>query len=346
MSAWSEHLVTSSDIPGIHPEARLAELLPAFFDWQTEQWPLLAKMRGALADVEQRSVQVGTRALAIQFNPGRTVNSTAKVDAASIEKRPCFLCPENLPPEEKGIAFGSDLVILANPFPILAAHFVVAHREHRRQEAAIALDGLVDFAHATEGALTVVYNGPKSGASAPDHLHLQAVVAGVLPEEVHAQARLSLGEVPGELLIELPQVKVWSDTSSGRWIIGLVGTREAVSTAARAAIEALRVGQPHPDLYEPPLNLVATAGRPGEVVVLLFPRAAHRPGCYFAEDPHRRVVSPGAIDMAGVIVTVRHEDYLRLRPEDIAQIFTEVSRPADPALIQSELRRRLADGPV
>lgn len=336
MTDWEAHLVSPAEVVGDRAATiPFSELLTHFLEWQTPRWPLLAKMRGALAEVEQRTVQVGTRPLVIQFNPGRTVNSTAKVDAATIEQRPCFLCAGNLPAEEKGLAFGADYVILANPFPILPVHFVIAHREHRRQEAAVALPGLLEAAASADGALTVVYNGPTSGASAPDHLHLQAVGAGSLPEEIHALQAISSGTLPGEPLHEGPGVRVWSDDGSGRWIVGFVGDQRAVARAARAVIDALGSGE------EPPLNLVATAVRPGEVMLLLFPRAAHRPACYHASDPDRRVVSPGAIDMAGVIVTVRHEDYLRLRPEDVSQIFTEVARSPAPADLRAALARRL-----
>ncbi|HHO51004.1 MAG TPA: DUF4922 domain-containing protein [Deltaproteobacteria bacterium] len=346
MSPWRDHLIPPGDVLGDHAEVpSLSYLLEAFVPWQAERWPQLKASRAALADVEQRPLQVGSRSIMVQFNPGRTVNSTAKVDAASIQRRRCFLCADHLPPEEMGLPFGPDLVILANPFPILGMHLVIAHRMHRPQDAGVALDGLLDLAGATEGTLTVIYNGPRSGASAPDHLHLQAVASGILPEEVHALAALARGRVPGELLFELEDLKVWSDASSGRWIVGFVGSRETVGGAARVVIEALDQGDPEgaAEAAEPPLNLVATAGRPGEVVLLLFPRGAHRPACYFADEPHRRVVSPGAIDMAGVVVTVRQEDYARLRPEDLVEIFAEVSRPEASALIRDVLVRRLTD---
>jgi hypothetical protein len=208
----------------------------------------------------------------------------------------------------------------------------------------VALDGLLDFALATDGTLAVLYNGPKSGASAPDHLHLQAVQSRVLPEEIHAVRHLEQGHLPGESLVENQRIRVWSDTTSGRWILGFVGERDAVGAAARIAIDALHVGQSDPELHEPQLNLVATASLSGQVILLLFPRAAHRPACYFEEGPDQLIVSPGAIDQAGVVVTVRREDFLRLRPEDAVQIFSEVSRTASPAWIRLELQRRLASG--
>lgn len=339
MSDWSPHLVTPEEVVGARADAiPFSELLDAFLEWQTPRWPLLQKMRGALAEVEQRTVQVGDHSVIVQFNPGRTVNSTAKVDAASIEKRPCFLCAENLPPEEKGLAFGAHSVILANPFPIMPVHFVIARREHRPQDADVALDALLDIALGADGALTVFYNGPTSGASAPDHLHLQAVGGGSMPEENHALEALASGQLPGVPVFESPQVRVWSDTSAERWVVGFVGQRHEVARAVRASIATLSDGSG----AEPPLNLVATAARPGEIVVLLFPRAAHRPAMFYADDPDRRVVSPGAIDMAGVIVTVRHEDYARLRPQDLAQIFSEVSRPAETDRLRTELARRLS----
>ncbi len=340
--SWADHVIEPAEVTGSAGPARWPEVLQAFLEWQTPRWPLLAKMRGALADVEQRSVQVGERSQLVQFNPGRTVNSTAKVDAATIEKRRCFLCAENLPPEEKGLAFGPSLVVLANPFPILGRHYVIAHREHRPQEVDVALDGLLAFARAAEGTLSVIYNGPTSGASAPDHLHLQAVDAAVLPEEVHAQRALAAGRLPGIPVFEAPEAKAWFDDRSGRSLVGMVGAPEAVADVARAVIAFLADTEEVGDAGEPPLNLVATAGRPGEVVLLLFPRAAHRPAVYYLEDPDRRVVSPGAIDMAGLVVTVRHEDYTLLRPDDLAQIFHEVSRSIEVSELQAALSRRLS----
>ncbi|MBX2801343.1 MAG: DUF4922 domain-containing protein [Myxococcales bacterium] len=338
MSApWEPHLITP-DVVAPGESVALGELLPRFLDWQAACWPRLATALAGLSEVEQRSVQVGERSVRLQFNPGRAVNSTAKVDAASIRERPCFLCAGNLPPEEKGLPFGNHLVILANPAPILPQHFVLAHREHTPQRVSGALEGLVAFAVATEGAYTAVYNGPASGASAPDHLHLQAVASGLLGEEVHAARRIGAGELPGEPLHEAPGVKVWSDTSSGRWILGAVGSPDAVVDAIRRLIGAMPATG---DRVEPPLNLLAVACRPSEVMVLLFVRDAHRPRVYFADEPERRLVSPGAIDMAGVVVTVRREDYNRLRPEDLTQIFSEVSPPPNLAPLRGALDGRI-----
>lgn len=316
MTAWDERIVGAQQIGVGGP---LAEALPAFVRWQVGHWPRLAEARAALANVAVRTVRVGDRETRIQFNPARAVSTTAKVDAASIQARPCFLCPGNLPPEEHGLSFGARWVVLPNPAPILMDHLVIAHREHTPQVVKGSLDGLLDFAVDSGGAVTALYNGPKSGASAPDHLHLQAVQAGVLPEEQLVIAARERGEVPGERLGQGEGFVAWRARGAVREILGVAGTRKGVKTALREAIATLGGD-------EPGLNLLARA-HGDEVFALLFPRGKHRPDMFFAEGPEQRIVSPGVIDMAGIIVTVRASDYEALDGPTIEQIYREVTLP-------------------
>lgn len=297
MSDWSARLVP--DFETDWPEG-----LERFVEWQAARWPRLSSARQGLDAVRTRSVPCGAGVVQVQWNPGRTVNTTAKVDPASIASRACFLCPDRLPPEEHGIAF-DDLVVLCNPAPILAGHLVLAHREHRPQEVRPIVGALLAFAQAAAGRFTAVYNGPRSGASAPDHLHLQAVTAGLLPEERAGAGRHGR----------------WMDTSSGRLILGLTGPRESVERDLRVTLETLALAQ---HVGEPDVNLLATAHDDG-VLALLFPRGAHRPACFFAEGEGQCIVSPGAIDMAGVIVTVREADFERLDRAWVEGIFAETT---------------------
>ena len=308
MSGWPERLVAGFDD---WPEG-----LSRFVGWQAARWPRLQAALDGLSTVRSRQVPCGEGAVEVQWNPGRTVNTTAAVDAASIAARRCFLCPGHLPHEEHGIAF-SDLVVLCNPAPILPGHLVLAHREHRPQEVRPAVGPLVAFA-AAQDRFTAVYNGPRSGASAPDHLHLQAVGAGLLPEERRARSGR------------------WVDDSSGRLVVGFTGAPADVEADLRAAIELLAEAQ---GTAEPDLNLLATAHSEG-LQALLFPRGAHRPACFFAQEPTRCVVSPGAIDMAGVLVTVRERDYHVLDRLAIERIYSETSlAPATAAAYRAVLER-------
>jgi Domain of unknown function (DUF4922) len=269
-------------------------------------------------------VAVTDRIIQVQFNPARAVSTTAKVDPASIQQRPCFLCPGNLPAEEHGLPFGADWVVLPNPAPILMDHLVVAHRQHIPQSVHVAFRALLEFAVASNGAVTALYNGPKSGASAPDHLHLQAVASGLLPEERRVVAARARGEVPGALIGRGEGFVAWRAEGAGREILGLAGTRDGVERALGEAIT--RLGGD-----EPALNLLARTHGDGELVVLVFPRGAHRPAVFFAEGPDQRIVSPGVIDMAGVIVTVRASDYDVLDGAQLAAIYGEVTLPREAA---------------
>jgi hypothetical protein len=303
--SWERHLA-----PQAGP---LPERIRAFWEWQTERWPRLADARRALGDVRTRTVRVAERDVRLQWNPARAVSSTAKVDPASIAARPCFLCPSSLPPEEHGLPWG-DWIVLPNPAPILDPHLVVAHRDHTPQDVRRALRPLLDLA--VESGMTALYNGPRCGASAPDHLHLQLVAAGALPDE------------RGDGFVE----------GAGRVVLAVSGTVAEVERALLDAIELLPS-----DGQEPRLNLVATRAGDG-VRALLFPRGAHRPACFFAEGPERRVVSPGVIDMAGTVVLVRAEDFDVLDGPAIERIYGEVTLPADArGAWEDALRRRWSD---
>lgn len=329
---WEGHFVPEGELPS----AALPEQLRAFERWQIARWPKLGEAIEALGRVKTREITVGDRRVVIQWNPGRATSSTAKVDPAAVSARPCFLCPANHPPEERGLPFGPDLVILPNPAPIIARHVVVAHRAHRPQDIGVGLAGLLDFALAAGSETTALYNGPRSGASAPDHLHLQGVASGVLPEEVFARTELAAGRIPGDRMARSDGFLAWSARDARREILGLFGRRDRVEEAVRTAIAELSTGP-----EEPQLNVIATV-HGDRLLVLLFPRGAHRPAAFFSGDC---LVSPGVIDMAGLVVTVREVDYQALDSAAVEGIFREVTLPRDRWTAWNDaLVRRWSDG--
>ena len=338
---WAGRFVARGVLGSAGEMGSLGERLAGYLTWQADCWPRLSTALDGLAAVRTRELRIGSRLVRLQFNPGRAVSTTAKVDAATIQQRPCFLCPENLPPEEKGLAFRRHWVILANPAPILPRHFVVAHREHRPQRVRDGLSALLAFAETTQGSLTVFYNGPACGASAPDHLHLQAVQAGLLPEELAAWAVAAAGVEPvGGWLVDRPRLQAWVAPPPGPAVLCFHGEVAAVDWALRACLDAQGMVMGEPD--EPRVNLLATA-RQGRVLALVFPRAAHRPACYGAPEPQRRLVSPGAIDMAGVIVTVREQDFEDLDAAAVQTVYRETSlAPEQLARVHHLCQRRLA----
>src|SRR5262249_16421712 len=148
---------------------------------QLETWPMLRQAIKGLDDVEYKKMIVKGSEVYAQFNPSRIVSTAAKVDAATIKQRPCFLCVENLPPEEKGISFGPNFIVLCNPFPVLRNHLVLSSRTHVPQKIEGNLSTLLDFARGFGDGWFTLYNGPRCGASAPDHLHFQAASSELLP---------------------------------------------------------------------------------------------------------------------------------------------------------------------
>ncbi|MBN1337442.1 MAG: DUF4922 domain-containing protein [Deltaproteobacteria bacterium] len=336
---WAGRLVIPGAPDGPPAGTTLAETLEGFLGWQAARWPRLARARDALAGVRVWEVPVGRPACRVQWNPDRTLSTTARVDPASVAARPCFLCPGALPEEERGLAFGADAVILANPAPILPDHLVFVARAHVPQAVGAALPLLLAVAATLGGRFSAFYNGPRCGASAPDHLHVQAVRGGVLPAE---RAAVDGPGPDDRLLVVRPDLTAWSLQGQGRPALAFQGRADRVASALGVAVETL--GQLRPDAPEPLLNLLAV-GRPQGVLALLFPRAAHRPACFFDEGPARLTVSPGALDMAGEIVAVREEDFQALDGSRVASIFSEVSLdPGRVRALEDALARRLYDG--
>ncbi len=340
-SGWAGRFVGRGVLGSAAEMGSLGKRLGVYLEWQAGCWPRLSQALSGLEAVRTREIELAGRRVRLQFNPGRAVSTTARVDAAAIRERPCFLCPDNLPPEEKGLPFRRYWVLLANPAPILPQHFVLAHREHRPQCVRDALSALLSFAEATQGCLSVFYNGPACGASAPDHLHLQAVRAGSLPREREAWETLGTGVRPfGGWLVDRARLKAWVVTPPGPSVLCFHGEAPAVGWALRASLDALGMVLGEPD--EPRVNLVASA-RQGRVLALVFPRAAHRPACYHAPEPQRCLVSPGAIDMAGEIVTVRERDFEGLDAAAVAAIYRETAlAPEQMSRVQHLCQRRLA----
>ncbi len=338
LDPWAARIV-DPDRLGL-PAGSLGAQLDPFVAWQAARWPRLAEALQGLAAVKTREIPLGARRVEAQINPGRVVNATARVDASSIRERPCFLCAGNLPPQEFGLAFGEHWVLLTNPAPILPGHLVLAHREHRPQRVELAIPALLDLALATAGHATCVYNGPACGASAPDHMHLQALAPGLLPQERAAWAVVD--GAPAQRLLQRPELLAWVQPAPGPVVLGFHGERAAVERALWVARDVLALVQDEPE--EPRLNLLA-AGRAGRVTALVFPRQAHRPSCFFADEPHRFVISPGSIDMAGLLVTVRHQDFERLDTAIVETIYRETTIGPQPlARVLALLTERLPHG--
>lgn len=285
------------------------------FDGQFREWSLARENYRQLDNVRVRKIPFDGYDITVQFNPGRITSSAAKVDARSIEARPCFLCEKNRPPEQRGVPFGDDYTILINPFPIFRRHLTVVSG-HTPQRISGSFMAMLSLAQALP-EFVVFYNGPQCGASAPDHMHFQAGNRGFLPVEQDIGNPLLCRKAASAGRAEL-----WHWEGYGRAILTLKGSdSEAIAGIFGRLYERFALTQP--ERPEPMLNILAYFTG-DEWIVHIIPRRVHRPACYFAEGDEKILISPASVDIGGVFITPREEDFNRITAADIAGILTEV----------------------
>ncbi len=303
--------------------ASLPELCRSLFMRQKETWPQVLAAYEAFGTVESRTVRLNGYPLRLQYNPRRITSTVAEVDPASLKNRPCFLCAQNLPAAQKGIDYRGDFLVLVNPFPIFNPHFTVSHVQHIPQLIAGALTAFLQLAADLGPQFTVLYNGALCGASAPDHLHLQIVPAGVMPVEA---VRWAEGH-------RLPRnraatIAVTASRRTGRSILMVEGREQEEVKAGIERVMAAMQSVLSPSAVEPMMNLCGSH-RGGGWRVFIFPRRKHRPQVYYAREEESILVSPGAADMGGLVVTPREADFRRLDETLIRTIFDDVSPDED-----------------
>jgi hypothetical protein len=271
------------------------------FQDQVKTWPRLARGVEGLARAQTRPERIDWFEVFVRHIPHRVTSTTAKVDAVSISKRPCFLCPQNLDAEERGVPFG-DYTMYCNPFPIVDRHLTIVHREHRNQRIAGQLGNLLDIAAALP-AYFVIYNGPECGASAPDHMHFQAGLRAVFPieKELRGVNDVAVRNYARSLYL-------FRDSDRSRLI----------EKADRAIALLSDVTGKAP---EPLINIAAFRGD-AEWTLYLFPRSKHRPDVYHSGE---LTVSPASIDLCGLFVAPFAKDFARISGGDVAAIFKEVT---------------------
>ena len=288
--------------------------LTDFFHNQLNQWKDVAKRFEELKGVQTR--EVGS-ALA-QFNPSRLVSTGAKIDKATLAKRPCFLCEKNRPKEQIVLPFGEGFDILVNPFPILPVHFTIPSRHHQLQAIAENYVQIHRLLRAYP-QLMVFYNGPKCGASAPDHLHFQAGTSGILPLQRDWQ-RLYETSLPLLKLNGTEGIYEIKDYICPALAIVSHTEKHDIELFSRL-YEALPLKE---DETEPMMNIVAW--RNGDAFIsVVFPREKHRPDCYSTDGEAQCLVSPGSLDMAGLMILPRQSDFEEMTSERAKAVLREVS---------------------
>lgn len=322
---WDERELSGLEIDGAPGSANLVSKIDALIEQQKRTWPLLARGYSALEGIETKPLIIDRSEVFAQHNPGRIKSTSARVDKDSVEKRSCFLCAENLPAEERAIRYGENLMIMCNPFPILDQHLSIVHRAHVPQEIDGNVGTLLALSRDLASRFFVLFNGAQCGASAPDHLHFQACSRKLLPIEIDLGRFDSSGEREGKPA-PVDGIHVFALTGCGRNVIVFRGSDE--HAMERAIYSALDLLSQKTARREPMMNLVMAGDEKGEVftwTVYLFPRARHRPSCFFAEGEDRLMISPGAIDMAGVVVVPDASDFRRVDSHQVGRIYREVT---------------------
>lgn len=288
-----------------------------FIDSQLKDWPMAASNFEALKGVEVKELTVDGMPVKVQFNPARAVSSGAKVDAASIKARKCFLCTENRPSEQRGIEWG-DYIILINPFPIFPRHLTIP-THHTDQLIEGRIKDMLRLADELDG-YTVFYNGPKCGASAPDHMHFQAGNSDFL--------------TLADTLKKAEKKKIASEGDSTLFAVDSLPLKVFVIDAATpeegsALFEKLYNAMPVKDgESEPMMNILCW--REGAVTrLVVVPRKRHRPSFYGTESSDAMMLSPASVDMGGVFITPRREDFDRLDEGIVRKVFDELCLSSD-----------------
>lgn len=284
-----------------------------FFNRQLEVW---TNARHRFRDLKHVETRQFSDQLKLQWNPARIVSTGAKIDKKTLGERPCFLCDKNRPKEQMSKQIDEKFHLLVNPFPILPVHFTIPARKHQPQLIYKNYGEMHRFI-SLHSDLMVFYNGPKCGASAPDHLHFQAGTNGILPLQTNWQ-RLSRNLTDIISLNDEEKISVVRDFIVPAFVI-ISKSAESDEALFRRLYKAM---PQRGDETEPMMNIISW--RKGEEFIsVVIPREKHRPEAYFAEGDAQFVVSPGALDMSGLIITPREEDFRKLTEEKALSLLQE-----------------------
>ena len=322
-----DHRILST-FPSASTES-LPELCDALLHQQRSSWPQLIDGYAALMNVSVREIECEGYSVYVQHNPARIVSSGANVDPGFISVRTCFLCVENLPPEQRGVLYRDEFLFLCNPAPIFHKHLTISHIKHIPQAIEGAISVLLELARDVSPSFTIFYNGPKCGASAPDHLHFQACPSGTIPIEREATnpARREWKKATGS-------VSVFTLKTIGRQAIVIEGVgstdvEHCLSRLISAMRDTVRTSE------ESMMNILCSH-KEGTWRVIVFPRRKHRPDVFFKKGTEQVLISPAAVDIGGLVITPVERDFNRVDGRMIQSLYDEV-------LLDAETVNRIID---
>lgn len=276
-------------------------------------WELARQNYAALEKVQTRRLEVNGYPVILQFNPERIRSSAAKIDKQSLAARPCFLCEAHRPGNQKWIDFGEEYQIIVNPFPIFCEHLTIPIRRHEEQRILLRYKDLLSLAEVLTDFI-VFYNGPKCGASAPDHMHFQAGNKGFLPLEANWR------KTPKKPMVSFGQAGLYAlrDFLQPAFII-ISGSKEDSAILFNHIYSLLEI---RPGEYEPMMNVLAWKEE-DNWFTCIYPRKKLHPSCYYAEGDANILISPATVEMAGVFITPLEKDFRKVTAGDLQQIISE-----------------------
>lgn len=338
------------------------------FETQLHDWEQARNNYLALKNVKVKSVRIRVGngdgkekgfPMKVQFNPARIVSSAAKVDSKSIKERKCFLCAENRPEVQRGINYHgvmTDYTVLVNPFPIFPMHLTIPCTAHSRQQLdSSRLNDMMSLAKILK-KYVLFYNGPRCGASAPDHFHFQAGSKGFLPLEARlgeftTKEIFKRGEYSGNMSSVVPsdnfiRVSLIDKYVNGAFLVEAAGKKSAIAAVGKiysafssimgvgksnfdpAKVESLEGKVYREGEWEPMMNVLCWY-EDGTWYLVVFTRSKHRPSCYSAEGEENILISPASVDMGGVFITPLEKDFRKIGAKDIENILDEISVSKD-----------------
>jgi len=311
-------IITDSDFKNYITGNSKALMVEAFINWQIDNWELAKHNYIGLEAIKKKEFHFDGFNLQLQFNPGRIVSTSAKIDAKSIGERPCFLCSNNLPKEQKALLCDTNYLLLVNPFPIFEQHFTIPHFNHIPQEIFSSFGDMLLIAKELGEKYTLFYNGPQCGASAPDHLHFQASPKNAIPIEKQTGFLLKNSEV----IYNSESVSIYAVKNYLRNLFliesnNIFAAQEEFNKLYNSLKEITNFH------LEPLINVLVTFDKTWRVY--LFPRKAHRPKEFFFEGDEKILISPATVDFGGLLITPRQEDFDKITKETIINIFEQTS---------------------
>jgi len=292
---------------------------------QKQNWQRLAAGYKSLETVVGKTFYFNGFRIKVQFNPGRIISSSAKVDAASIKERECFLCIQNLPEQQRGIPYSQYYFILANPFPIFPEHFTIPQITHIPQQILGKLSELLKLSRDLSNGYVVFYNGPKCGASAPDHFHFQAGNKGfmTIDDDFH-----QLKNEYGATLIDDADLTLTAVDDGLRRFISIESTDFNMINDVFEKFY-LNYSLVVNSTEEPMMNILSYYEVEFGWRVIVFLRSKHRSSHYFAEGKKNILLSAAAVDFGGVCILPLEKDFIKITKEDLTEIFNEIGISKD-----------------